>query len=73
MEYIFDNKFSEEDVNLLNEEVNFVLEKNFKDNNYLILINFLKNLNLLKSAVIKRSKLISNYILQDDREPLDDK
>ena len=73
MEYIFDNKFSEEDVNLLNEEINFVLEKNFKDNNYLILINFLKNLNLLKSVVIKRSKLISNYILQDDREPLDDK
>ena len=72
MEYITENKISEEPVNSFNEEITYELTKRLEEDNYKSPFNGLKDLHLLRALAINRQELTSDYIHLLDQEPVDE-
>ena len=72
MEFISENKISEELVNSFDEEMTLELAKRLEEDNNTTPFDDLKDLHLLKSLAINRSTLTSDYIHLLDQEPFDE-
>ena len=72
MEYITENKISEELLNSFNEEITYELTKRLEEDNYKSPFNGLKDLHLLRALAINRQELTSDYIHLLDQEPVDE-
>ena len=66
------NKISEELVNSFDEKMTLELAKRLEESNYNNTFDVLKDWYLLKSLVINRPQLRTNYIHLLDQEPLDE-
>ena len=73
MEFISENKISEELVNLFDEEMTLKLAKRLEEDNYKTPFNGFKNWHLLRAIAINRPELKNNYIHLLDQEPFDEK
>ena len=72
MEFISENKISEELVNSFNEEMTLELTKKLEENNYSTPFDGLKDWHLLRAFAINRPGLTTNYIHLLDQEPYDE-
>ena len=72
MEFISENKISEELVNSFDEEMTFELAKRVKEDEYKTSFDGLNDWHLLRALAIKRPELKSNYIHLLDKEPFDE-
>tara|TARA_B100000945_G_scaffold204394_1_gene164310 strand:+ start:36 stop:257 length:222 start_codon:yes stop_codon:yes gene_type:complete len=72
MEYISENKISEELVNSFNEEITYELTKTLKEDNYKKPFDDLKDWHLLRALAINIVELTSDYIHLLDQEPADE-
>ena len=72
MEFISENKISEELVNSFDEEMPLALEKRLEECDYNTPFDVLKDWHLLRSLAINKPKITTNYIHLLDQEPLDE-
>ena len=72
MEFISENKISEELVNSFNEEITSELAKRLEEDNNSRPFDGLKDWHLLRALAIKRSELTSDYVHLLDQEPFDE-
>ena len=72
MEFMDENKISEELVNSFNEEMTFELAKRLEDDNYITPFDGLKDWHLLRALAINRPELTADYIHLLDQEPFDE-
>ena len=72
MEFISENKISEELVNSFDEEMTLELAKRLKEDEYAKPFEDLKDLHLLRALAINRTELTTNYIHLLDQEPFDE-
>ena len=72
MEFISENKISEELVNSFNEEMTLELAKRLEEDNYSTPCDGLKDWHLLRALAINRPVLPTNYIHLLDQEPFDE-
>ena len=72
MEFISENKISEELVNSFNEETTLELAKRLEEDNYSTPFDGLKDWHLLRAFAINRPGLTTNYIHLLDQEPYDE-
>ena len=72
MNFIYENKISEELVNSFNEEMAFELAKRLEDDNYITPFDGLKDWHLLRALAINRPELTADYIHLLDQEPFDE-
>jgi len=72
MEFISENKISEELVNSFNEEMTLELAKRLEEDNYSTPFDCLKDWHLLRALAINRTELTTNYIHLLDQEPFDE-
>ena len=72
MEFISENKISEELVNSFNENMTLELAKRLKEDNYKTPFHGLKDMHLLRALAMNRPKLTSDYIHLLDQEPFDE-
>ena len=72
MEFISENKISEELVNSFNEETTLELAKRLEEDNYSTPFDGLKDWYLLTALAINRAELTSDYIHLLDQEPFDE-
>ena len=62
MEFISENKISEELVNSFNEEMTLKLAKRLEEDNYSAPFDVLKDWNLLRALAINRPKLTNSHL-----------
>ena len=72
MQFMNENKISEELVNSFNEEMTFELAKRLEDDNYITPFDGLKDWHLLRALAINRPELTADYIHLLDQEPFDE-
>ena len=72
MEFMSENKISEELVNSFTEEMTLELAKRLEDDNYITPFDGLKDWHLLRALAINRPELISDYVHLLDQEPFDE-
>ena len=72
MEFISENKISEELVNSFNEEMTLELAKRLKEDNYSTPFDGLKDWHLLRALAINGPELTTNYSHLFDQEPFDE-
>ena len=72
MNFIFENKISEELVNSFDEEMTLKLTKRLEEGNYNIPFIGLKDCHLQRALTINSPELTSNYIHLLDQEPFDE-
>ena len=72
MEFISENKISEELVNSYNKKMTLELATRLEEDNYNTPFDGLKDLHLLRALAINRLELTSDYIHLLDQEPLDE-
>ena len=72
MEFISENKISEELVNSFDEEKSLELSKRLEEDNYNNPFDGLKDWHLLRALAINRPELKSNFIHLLDQEPFDE-
>ena len=72
MEFIPENKISEELVNSFNEEMTLELEKRLEEENYTTPFDGLKDWHLQWALAINRPELTIDYIHLLDQEPFDE-
>ena len=72
MNFIFENKISEELVNSFDEEMTLKLAKRQEEDNYNTPFNCLNGWHLLRALAINRPELTTNYIHLLDQEPFDE-
>tara|TARA_A100001388_G_scaffold189991_1_gene142922 strand:- start:307 stop:528 length:222 start_codon:yes stop_codon:yes gene_type:complete len=72
MEFISENKISEELINSFNEEMTFELAKRLEEDNYMTPFDGLNDWHLLRSLAINRPELTSDYVHLLDQEPFDE-
>ena len=72
MEFISENKISEELVNSFNEEMTLELAKRLEEDNYSTPFDGLKDWHLLRALAINGPELTTNYIHLLDQEPSDE-
>ena len=71
MEFVSENKISEELVNSFNEEMTLKLTKRLEEDNNITPFDGLKDWHLLLALTINRPELKTNYIHLLDQEPFD--
>ena len=72
MEFISENKISEELVNSFDEEMTLELAKRLEEDEYKTPFDGLQDWHLLRALAINRPELTSNYIHLLDQEPFDE-
>ena len=72
MNFIDENKISEELVNSFNEEMTLDLANRLEDDNYSTPFDGLKDWHLLRALAINRPELTADYIHLLDQEPFDE-
>ena len=72
MEFISDNKITEELVNSFNEEMTLELANRLEEDNYNSPFDGLKDWHLLRALAINRPELTSNFVHLLDQEPFDE-
>ena len=72
MEFIYENKISEELVNSFDEEMPLELAKSLEEDNYKTPFDCLKDWHLLRGLKINRPELKSDYIYLFDKKPFDE-
>jgi len=72
MEFISENKISEELVNSFDEEMTLELAKRLEDDEYMTPFEGLKDWHLLRALAINRPELTADYIHLLDQEPFDE-
>ena len=72
MEFIPDNKISEELVNSFNEEMTLELATRLEEDNYISPFDGLKDWHLLRALAINRPELTLEYVHLLDQEPFDE-
>ena len=72
MEFISENKISEELVNSFDEEMTLQLAKRLEEDEYTKTIDSLKDLQLLRALTINRPELTTDYNHLLDQEPFDE-
>ena len=72
MEFISENKISEELVNSFDEEKTLELAKRLEEDAYTPPFDGLKDWHLLRALAINRPELTSDYIHLLDQEPFDE-
>ena len=72
MEFISENKISEELVNSFNEDMTLELAKRLEEDDYMTPFDGLKDWHLLRALAINRPELTSDYIHLLDQEPFDE-
>ncbi len=72
MEFISEQKISQELVNSFNEEMTFELAKRLEEDEYKTPFDGLQDWHLLRALAINRPELTSNYIHPLDQEPFDE-
>ena len=72
MEFISENKISEELVNSFDEEMTLELAKRLEEDNYSTPFDGLKDWLLLRALAINRPELTTNYTHLLDQEPFDE-
>ena len=72
MEFISENKISEELVNSFDEEMTLELAKRLEDDEYMTPFDGLKDCHLLRALAINRPELTTDYIHLLDQEPFDE-
>ena len=72
MEFIYENKISEEHVNSFDEEMTLKLAKRLEDDKYMTPFDGLRDRHLLRALAINRPKLTTDYIHLLDQKPFDE-
>ena len=72
MEFISEDKISEELVNSFDEAMTLQLAKRLEDDEYMTPFDGLKDWHLLRALAINRPELTTNYIHLLDQEPFDE-
>ena len=72
MEFISEQKISQELVNSFDEEMTFELAKRLEEDEYKTPFDGLQDWHLLRALAINRPELTSNYIHLLDQEPFDE-
>ena len=72
MEFIFENKISEELVNSFDDEKTLELAKRLEDDEYSTPFEGLKDWHLLRALAINRPELTRDYVHLLDQEPFDE-
>ena len=72
MEFISENRISEELVNSFDEEMTLELAKRLEEDNYKTPFDGLTDWHLLRALAINRPELTSDYIHLLDQEPFDE-
>ena len=72
MEFISENKISEELVNSSYEEMTLQPTKCLEEDEYMTQFDGLKNWNLLRALAINRTELTTDYTHLLDQEPFDE-
>ena len=72
MEFISENKISEELVNSFDEKMTLELATRREEDNYITPFDGLKDWHLLRALAINRPELTSDYIHLLDQEPFDE-
>ena len=72
MDFISENKISEELVNSFDEKMTLELAKRLEEDNYLTPFDGLKDWHLLRALAINRPELTSDYVHLLDQEPFDE-
>tara|TARA_B100000401_G_C52514642_1_gene581305 strand:+ start:471 stop:710 length:240 start_codon:yes stop_codon:yes gene_type:complete len=72
MEFISENKITEELVNSFNEEMTLELANRLEEDNYNSPFDGLKDWHLLRALAINRPELTSNFVHLLDQEPFDE-
>ena len=72
MNFISENKISEELVNSFDEEMTLELAKRLEEDNYNTPFDGLKDWHLLRALAINRPELTTNYTHLLDQEPFDE-
>ncbi len=72
MEFISENKISEELVNSYNEKMTLELATRLEEDNFKTPFDGFKDWHLLRALAINRSELTSDYIHLLDQKPFDD-
>ena len=72
MEFISENKISEELVNSFDEEMTLELAKRLEDDEYMTPFEGLKHWHILRALAINRPELTTDYIHLLDQEPFDE-
>ena len=72
MEFISENKISEEPVNSFNEKMTLELATRLEEDDYKTPFDGLRDWHLLRALAINRPELISDYIHLLDQEPFDE-
>ena len=72
MEFVPENKISEELVNSFNEEMTLELATRLEEDNYISPFDGLKDWHLLRALAINRPELTLEYVHLLDQEPFDE-
>ena len=72
MEFLSENKISEELVNSFDEKMTHELAKRLEEDNYKTPFDGLKDWHLLRALAINRPELTSDYVHLLDQEPFDE-
>ena len=72
MNFISENKISEELVNSFDEEMTLQIAKRLEEDNFNTPFDVLKDLHLLRDLAINRPELTTNYVHLLDQEPFDE-
>ena len=72
MEFISENKISDELVNSFNEEMTLELAQRLEEDEYTTPFDALKDWHLLRALAINRPELTTDYIHLLDQEPFDE-
>ena len=72
MEFISENKISEELVNSFDEEMTLQLAKRLEEDAYATPFECLKDWHLLRALAINRPELTTDYVHLLDQEPFDE-
>ena len=72
MEFVFENKISDELLNSFDETMTLELATRLEEDNYETPFAGLKDWHLLRALAINRPELTSNYIHLLDQEPFDE-
>ena len=72
MEFVSENKISEELINSFNEEMTLELAKRLEEDEYNTQFDGLKDRHLLRALAINRPELTTNYTHLLDQEPFDE-
>ena len=72
MEFVSENRISEELVNSFDEKMTLALATRLEDDNYSTPFDGLKDWHLLRALAINRPELTSDYIHLLDQEPFDE-